>query len=76
MVLASDEMLVVIAFPKTVNATTTPATTSAAATAYSESSKPFSSLKNRLIICVLLMHRSVSKGRAVASYGWGAPSKT
>src|SRR5687767_1589110 len=39
MVLANTVIRVVIAFPNTVKATTTPATTSAAATAYSDSSK-------------------------------------
>jgi hypothetical protein len=36
--------------PNVVNATTTPATTNAAATAYSDSSSPVSSAKNLLII--------------------------
>jgi len=59
MVLASDEMPLLIAFPSVVNATTTPATTNAAATAYSDSSKPVSSRRNRLNIILAPLELSV-----------------
>jgi hypothetical protein len=50
MVLESVVSLDVMALPNVVKAMTTPATTNAAATAYSDSSSPVSSAKNLLII--------------------------
>ena len=60
MVAASDEMLVVIALPKTVNATTNSSNHERGGYCVLRELQAFSSLKNRLIMCVLLVQKTVS----------------